>query len=229
LIRKKAYPLVLLIMAIFVHLFPNSGASLEQDNKTCVLVGSDYIEPGNLCHTRGEPAKITTLQRKYPQNMNFLMPAECFAAVGNRKRELFFAEGQVREARTLFSALHPIHLGDEALPDWSLLYGNCLEFEIYIILLIQSLTLIVQTYDLETNAPVYLNYRKIAVLPRQATIQNTMEKPNEWSKDQIIVLPTDDVRDGLNRIMITTGLMARPKFSGDLDDFQIRNLRIIAK
>jgi hypothetical protein len=151
------------------------------------------------------------------------------AVVGENK-ELFLVSGiPEREQRILQSAVGPIHLGDEEFPDWSQLYGNCLEFDIYIVLPIRSLTLILQTYGLEINAPVYLNYRKVAVLPRQATIQSTLTRPNDWSKDRIVVLPIDKLSNGLNRITITTDLVVRPKFSGDLDDFQLRNLRIISK
>jgi hypothetical protein len=123
----------------------------------------------------------------------------------------------------------PIHLGDEELPDWPRLYGNCLELDFQIGPSIQRLTLILQTRDLEINAPVYLNYRKFAVLPRRTGIPGSNAGPEEWSPDLIFEMPVDKLCHGLNRITITTDRVARPKFSGDLADFQIRNLRLILK
>ena len=167
-----------------------------------------------------------------PRKRIYLIAALIFIsfATGAENKKLFPSSGiPEQEQRILFSAAGPIHLGDEAFPGWSWLYGNCFEFEIYVARPIQGLTLILQTFGLEINAPVYLNYHKAAVLPRQAIIQSTMPKPNEWSKDRILVLATDKLRIGLNRITIFTDLVPRPQFSGDLDDFQIRNLRIISK
>jgi hypothetical protein len=160
----------------------------------------------------------------------FLMSALAFAAVpGSAGNQGAYSASGLPERyspKILHSAAGPIHLGDQHLPDWSQLYGNCLECDFYIILPVRRLTVILQTYGLEINAPVYLNYRKVAVLPRQAGIHRAA-KPEQWCRDRVITLPTDKLSNGLNRIIITTGLVPRPKFSGDLDDFQLRNLRII--
>jgi hypothetical protein len=137
------------------------------------------------------------------------------------------AQEQDQKTSVCLTLPGPIHLGDETFPGWSQLYGNCLEFEITITLPVERLTMMVQTFGLEINAPVYLNYSKVAVLPRQAVNYNNFTKPNEWTEDRIIALPTGNLQSGLNRITILTGLVPRPELSGDLDDFQIRNLRII--
>ncbi len=154
----------------------------------------------------------------------------CRAAAANGPREVLpISDLPARKPQILYSAQGPIHLGDEEFPDWSRLYGNSWEVEIYLTQPMQSLTLMLQTYGLEINAPVYLNYRKVAVLPRQTITPGTLEKPHDWSPDRIIPLPADKLCLGLNIITITTDLVPMPKFSGDLDDFQIRNLRLIAK
>ena len=166
-----------------------------------------------------------------PKILRYFAAALIWAAVFGAGAGRAADQGSVpaRPPGVLQSLAGPIHLGDEELPDWPQLYGNCLELDFQIVPSIRRLTLILQTYGLEINAPVYLNYRKFAVLPHRTGIPSSTGGPEEWSQDLIFEMPVDKLCHGLNRITITTDLVARPKFSGDLADFQIRNLRLISK
>jgi hypothetical protein len=165
------------------------------------------------------------------KNFRYFAAALIWAAVFGAGAGRAADQGSVpaRASGVLQALAGPIHLGDEELPDWPQLYGNCLELDFQIVPSIRRLTLILQTCGLEINAPVYLNYRKFAVLPRRTGIPSSTGGPEEWSQDLIFEMPVDKLCHGLNRITITTDLVAKPKFSGDLADFQIRHLRLISK
>jgi hypothetical protein len=133
------------------------------------------------------------------------------------------------EPQVLLVEAGPIHLGDEEVPGWPRLQGNWLEFDFYVTSPIESLTLRLQTLGLEIKAPVLLNYRKVAGLPWQAVGPGTGDGPLEWSRDVLIDLPTEILREGLNRLIITTDLRPAPKFSGDLADFLVRRVRLVGR
>ena len=131
-----------------------------------------------------------------------------------------------KEEKILYFYPASVHLGDEQIPDWPSLHGTCFEVEFRINHPIQILTFTLQTYGLEITAPVYLNNHKVAVLPPQVSSRGEKTRPNKWSKDRFINIPTDKLGADINKLRICTDLGVRPQFAGDKDDFQIRNLRL---
>jgi hypothetical protein len=183
-----------------------------------------------LFNAEGELVGITTFYLKDSQSLNFALPVEWISPFAKGRTDLFPVTGLLKqEQRILYSSPASVHLGDEEFPDWPPLYETCFEFEFSIARPVQSLTLILQTYGLEITAPVYLNNHKVAVLPPQSSTRSGTTRPNEWSKDRFIDIPTDKLSADINKLIICTDLVARPQFPGDKDDFQIKNLRLIGK
>jgi hypothetical protein len=185
---------------------------------------------GGLFNAEGELVGITTFQLKEGQNLNFALPVEWIGLVAKRKTEYFPVPiEQEQKFVTLYSASGPVHLGDEEFPDWPPLHGTCFGADFSYDGPIEILTLKLQTYGIEITAPIYLNNHKVAVLPPQRGAQTRKTRPNEWTRDISINIPTDKLINGLNKLVICTDLVGRPEFPGDKDDFQFRNFRIIVK
>jgi hypothetical protein len=53
-------------------------------------------------------------------------------------------------------------------------------------------------------------------------------RPNYWSFQQYVELPIEFMVNGMNILEICSDLVSNPEHIGDMDDFQIRNIRITA-
>ena len=127
----------------------------------------------------------------------------------------------------LYFSDNTFHLGDEELQDWVHLNGECFDINFRIDFLIQTLTLELETFGVEAPNPVSLNGRRIAVVPPQEA-KSPGARPSEWTEVRYISIPTNDLVEGFNILKICSELMPVPEFSGDIDDFQFRNIRLIA-
>jgi hypothetical protein len=183
---------------------------------------------GGLFNAEGELVGITTFYLKDSQNLNFAVPVEWIGEVAETKSPPNAIEPE-QKYETLYVTPGPLHLGDEEISGWPPLLGTCFEAEFIITHPIQRLFLTLKTYGLEITAPIYLNNQKVAVLPPQLLMQARRARPNEWSKDQLIIIPIDNLANGLNKLRICTDLVVKPQFPGDKDDFLVNNLRIIAE
>jgi hypothetical protein len=133
-----------------------------------------------------------------------------------------------KNVQPLYTDTGTYHLGDETIKNWSNLYGNCFEAEFSLNWPIKNLALQLETYGVE-NSSIKLNGRRVASLPPQP-IQPGTGRPNYWSSERSVPLPTYVLNPSLkNTLALCSEPVADPQFSGDLDDFQFRNLKITAE
>jgi hypothetical protein len=183
---------------------------------------------GGLFNAEAELVGITTFYLKEGQSLSFAVPVEWITEIAETKPSPIAIEPKQR-FETLYLARGPFHLGDEELSGWPPLIGACFEADFIITHPIQRLLLRLETYGLEITAPIYLNNQKVAVLPPQLIMRTGRGRPNEWSKDQLIDIPIENLVNGLNKFRICTDLVVKSQFPGDKDDFQFRKLRLIAE
>lgn len=117
------------------------------------------------------------------------------------------------------------HLGDENFRSrkWKQLRGQCyfIDFtdygrgEYYLSL---------KRFGTE-SAAVFVNERPVGYLPNQA--RGRRKRPNYWSYQEWISIPSRNIRQGRNTLAICSSPVPRPEFLGDVDDFQIRNIKLI--
>ena len=123
------------------------------------------------------------------------------------------------------------HLGDESIDDedWSSLYDECLDINFTKNFAIQTLTLELKTFGAESQNTISLNGNIAAILPQQLIESSDPNaRPNEWTDVLQIDIPTGATIDGINTLAICAALVQNPEFLGDKDDFQLRNIRLIA-
>lgn len=82
-----------------------------------------------------------------------------------------------------------------------------------------------RTYGSE-NTILKLNGQQFASLPPQIKKPGST-RPNYWSSEQSVNLPTNLLSTGSNRLALCADTVANPEFFDDKDDFQFRNLKII--
>jgi len=126
----------------------------------------------------------------------------------------------------IHSDLRTYHLGDENFRSrkWAPLHGQC-----YFILFrddgsSRGYFLSLQRYGTE-SATIFLNKDPVGYLPHQ--YRGRRKRPNYWSGTELIALPSSGIVRGNNELAICASPVPRPEFPGDLDDFQIRNIRLI--
>lgn len=121
----------------------------------------------------------------------------------------------------------PYHLGDEKINGWPQVYGSCFESGFTTELPVKSLKLTLETYGAE-NGSINLNGHFAASLPPQPRKRGVRSsRPNYWSEERSVILPTDLLNSGSNKFALCADPVANPEFAGDKDDLQIRNLRIL--
>jgi hypothetical protein len=127
---------------------------------------------------------------------------------------------------TVYNSPGTVHLGDESKQGWTTLSGSCSKIIFTVNLPLQSLTLQLETYGAESNNSLALNGNKLGIVPSQGVLQ-----PDIWIESPVTIsLPVEKLLNGENNIEICAEKVeVQPSFSGDLDDFQIRNISIIAQ
>ena len=118
------------------------------------------------------------------------------------------------------------HLGDENFRGrrWRRLYGQC-----YFIRFQDNGTpgnyyLSLARFGTE-SAAVFLNRIPVGYLPKQYGRRG--RRPNFWSGQEWISLQGNLIYRGNNTLAICSSPVPRPEFPGDVDDFQIRNIKLI--
>ncbi len=138
-------------------------------------------------------------------------------------------KGNTKTSEVLYQREGPFHIGDEEISAWPLLHSNCIEIPFTIDSKLTSLKLELESFGAEADNPINLNGTKTAILPFQGTKKAGQTRPNEWSKPIPIKISTDKLIKGLNKLSICAEQVRKPEFSGDKDDFQIRNISLIAE
>jgi hypothetical protein len=92
---------------------------------------------------------------------------------------------------------------------------------------VDKLEIKLETYGAE-NSSIYLNGQRAASLPPQLGIAGK-NRPNYWSKVLSVFLPAKLLKPGSNTFSLCAEPVRNSKFPGDKDDFQIRNLKVIAE
>jgi len=128
--------------------------------------------------------------------------------------------------RVIHSDYRTYHLGDENFRSrkWAPLHGQCYFIDFYENGTPGHYYLSLQRYGTE-SAAVFLNREPIGYLPPQ--YRGRRKRPNYWSATEWIEIPNYAIRNGRNLLAICASPVPRPEFPGDVDDFQIRNIKLI--
>ena len=118
------------------------------------------------------------------------------------------------------------HIGDEDFRKWPALEGDCFSTVIQIDRSLKSLRLEYEAYGIE-SAIVKINGESVSRISPQ--VVRPYEKwPNYWSQKNSIILPSDSLQIGRNEVAICAQPIRNPEHPGDLDDFQLRQVVIVA-
>jgi hypothetical protein len=129
------------------------------------------------------------------------------------------------ETRTLYQTPETYHLGDESLVGWEKLLGECLTIAFQTELPVDNLVLQFETFGVNEREVVKVNGAEILIiLPANGVPED------EWSQSRVLPIPTSLLQNGGNRLDICAApLTMNPFFPGDKDDFQVRNIALIAE
>jgi hypothetical protein len=133
-----------------------------------------------------------------------------------------------REPQIVYSSTGPFHLGDEKFTSkkWANLTGRCHSLDFTLPENPQDVDLYLEVYGAE-NTIVYVNDRPFhsAITQRNKPGRT---RPNYWSRALKIGLPNETIAAGVNSIRVCGDDVPRPEHPGDLDDFQIRNIKVVS-
>ena len=118
------------------------------------------------------------------------------------------------------------HLGDERFRSrrWVRLHGQCYFVRFNDDGYRGNYYLSLNRYGTE-SAAIFINEKPVGYLPYQPRGQR--KRPNYWSGKEWISLPVNLIYRGNNNLAICSSPVPRPEFPGDVDDFQIRNIKIL--
>ena len=128
----------------------------------------------------------------------------------------------------LYEDYRTYHLGDERFRSrkWAPLYGQCYFINFNDDGYPGNFYLSLKRFGTE-SAAVFINESSVGYLPRQ--YRGKGKRPNYWSSQEWISIPGNQIYKGRNILAICASPVPRPEFPGDVDDFQIRNIRLIKK
>jgi hypothetical protein len=131
-----------------------------------------------------------------------------------------------RGPQVLHSDYRTYHLGDERFRSrkWARLHGQCYFIDFRDDGTQGSYFLSLSRFGTE-SAAVFVNQEPVGYLPRQ--YRGRRKRPNYWSGQEWIDLPSNLFYRGRNIVAICSSPVPRPEFPGDVDDFQIRNIKLI--
>ena len=128
----------------------------------------------------------------------------------------------------VYHAGGPYHLGDQDIKGWPLKHGLCFEANFQLNMPIKKLKLRLKTFGVE-NSSIFLNGNNVGSLPVHAN-KPGHKRPNYWSSECLIHLPINLINSpGTNKLKICTEPVSNPEFVGDKDDFQIKDITIVAE
>jgi hypothetical protein len=130
------------------------------------------------------------------------------------------------QSHVLFSSAGPFHIGDEQMRDWPTLQGKCFNIDFQPNQCTKILLISLESFGLE-NSIARFNKKTIQFLSPQIPKKGS-SRPNYWSFQQYLELPIEFMVNGMNSLEICSDLVSNPEHIGDVDDFQIRNIRITA-
>lgn len=119
------------------------------------------------------------------------------------------------------------HLGDENFRSrkWAPLHGRCYFIKLYGLGEEARYYLSLKRFGTE-SAAVFINEEPVGYLPPQ--YRGHRKRPNYWSTQEWIDLPSSLILRGSNLLAICASPVPHPEFPGDVDDFQIRHIKVIA-
>ena len=125
----------------------------------------------------------------------------------------------------VYSQPEIIHLGDENVAGWTKVTGECLNAQIQITLPVQEVVLSLETFGLTERAIIKVNDTEISVIPPMGDSNQDV-----WSENRSFPLLTNHFVNGYNILEIcAVPLTKNSSYPGEKDDFQIRNVKIIAR
>jgi len=124
----------------------------------------------------------------------------------------------------LYTFVDKVHLGDQEFPDWPDLTGKCLLIGFTVDVPLQALTLHVEALRTEEQNTITLNDSQVTILPPIGERFGT-----DWS-DQTIDISPAGLLTGANTLKICSErVLTNPDFSGDIDDFLIKNISLVGQ
>lgn len=145
----------------------------------------------------------------------------------NRNYSYSSSQGFTPGMQVLHEDYRTYHLGDENFRSrkWAPLHGQCYFVRFYGMGGRTRYYLSLQRFGTE-SAAVFINEEPVGYLPPQ--YRGHRKRPNYWSAQEWIDLPSSLIHPGSNHLAICASPVPRPEFPGDLDDFQIRHIKLIA-
>jgi len=136
-----------------------------------------------------------------------------------------FTNAPDSDSKIIYAFRDVVHLGDDDYGQgWESLFGTCFDMSVPINLPLQTLTMELEIYGEESRNAVILNGNQVVFIPPQGGTQDA------WSKSPVIIsVPIDKIVDGNNTVSICAEEAVYPDYPGELDDFQIRSINIIAR
>ena len=130
---------------------------------------------------------------------------------------------------TLYETDKAYHLGDEVFSGWGKLVGDCLTIAFQVPamegLILYDLTLHFETFGVDEGGIVKVNGEEVLII---TSVQGL--PMDAWSGSRTLPIPVSLLKRDGNRLDICAApVVADPSFPGDKDDFQIRNIKIVAK
>ena len=127
--------------------------------------------------------------------------------------------------RILYETQETYHLGDEFVQGWEKLLGECLTILFQTDLPADSLTLQFESFGISEREVVRVNGTEILIIPPMSEVAT-----DSWSGSRSIPIPVSLLQAGGNRLDICAApLTLNPSFPGEKDDFQMRNITLVAE
>lgn len=175
----------------------------------------------NICMSRGRGGLTEDEYQKHTNEILKIRNDYLKGKSGNK------APGNESKLDTLlYDNSGTFHLGDgdrgSNFRHWEILLGKCFKADFYVEEPMKRMIMVLETFGAEARNPVYINDKQVAVLPPQGAI-----KPNTWTAPRSVILQANTITKGLNILKFCSGLVEHePNHTGDIDDFQFRNLQL---
>ena len=136
-----------------------------------------------------------------------------------------------KEPQLLYEFNNTIHIGDEEFStnarEWVALQSGkeCLKIQLPDKLDAKKLLLTYEPFGLESGFIKVNSEQPISLASQQL---REYKRPNYWSLPEKIIIPVTGLTSNKNSLAICADVAPREENIGDLDDFQLRNITVVA-
>lgn len=129
------------------------------------------------------------------------------------------------QTRVVYESAEVRHLGDERIGSWERKehQGQCHDIAFSYDQRAESVTVEYDAFGIE-NAVLEVDGRAYAITPQ--AIRPGDKRPNYWEPGRTVTIPLANGLSSAPRVRFCSRPVSNPEFAGDLDDLQIRNIRV---